>query len=152
MWWLNNKKYLSSTSKRTHPYCYFNFRNCRRSSTRSRSYSQRGSRSSRRNLNYSRRGPAVGKRDGRTRLDTRRNTVNIAKILAQYGRVTYLPSLLMECFCNITLGYNELNRCPKVVTILFGNILSTIIAVILLQCYVYNFTKLKMGNIVRIFL
>ena len=52
--------------------------------------------------------------------------------MAQYGRITYLLALVMERVCNIALGYYELNRYPKVLTILFGNLLSTIIAVILL--------------------
>ena len=47
--------------------------------------------------------------------------------MAQYCRITYLSALLRERVCNIALGYIKLNRYPKVVTILFENLLRTII-------------------------
>ena len=79
------------------------------------------------------------------------------KILLQYRQVTYLSALWMECFCNIALRDIELNCCPKVVTILFGNMWSTIIAVILCEYlkvifvteYTFNIALILIGNVLK---
>ena len=55
-------------------------------------------------------------------------------------------------FCHIVIEYMKQNYCPKVVTMLFGNILITIITVRLLQYYFYILVKVKEDNIRRMFL